>query len=200
MEYENTSGNGMHSNVPLEIVRWNWGAFWFTWIWGIFNKSYISFLAFVPIANFFIPFYLGAKGNELAWRNNEWLDIEEFNRFQRKWAIGGWIFALICVLAITWQVIDKNKQNKLNASITNQIISRVENNERVKEILGEDYKIIVDSSTMVVRNSTKEFSMAQTIIIQTKDDILFIHASLNEDYSIKTITITLPNEEKVIIE
>ena len=38
---ENNSGEGKNS-VVLDIVakRFNWGAFWFTWIWGLFNKSY----------------------------------------------------------------------------------------------------------------------------------------------------------------
>ena len=43
---ENTSGHGEYSIVPNEVKKWNWGDFWLTWIWGIGNKSYISFLTF----------------------------------------------------------------------------------------------------------------------------------------------------------
>ena len=61
MDSKNTSGHGSFSVVPTEIEGWNWGAFWLTWIWGIRNRSYISFLAFVPIVSLFIPFYLVQK-------------------------------------------------------------------------------------------------------------------------------------------
>lgn len=199
MEFENTSGHGMYSNVPVELKRWNWGAFWLTWIWGIFNRSYIALLAFVPIVNLIIPFYLGASGNELAWRNNEWMDVQEFNKIQWKWAIGGWIFALICVLSLVGQVIHLNKQDKINQSITNQIITKIESNEKVKKILGDDYKIM-DSSTMMGDTSNKEFPMIQITTIQANFDILVIYTSLNKDYSIRTITVTLPNDEKILIE
>ncbi len=41
----NTSGMGKEAFV-LDIVakRFNWGAFFFTWIWGIFNKSWLTFI------------------------------------------------------------------------------------------------------------------------------------------------------------
>jgi len=39
-----------------------------------------------------MPFVLGAKGNEWAWRNRRWRDLAHFRRVQRNWAIAGAIF------------------------------------------------------------------------------------------------------------
>jgi len=77
--------------VPDEIKGWNFGAFFLNWIWGIGNQTYIAFLAFVPVVGFFITFFLGVKGNELAWRNKKWESIEEFKRVQRQWTKWAWI-------------------------------------------------------------------------------------------------------------
>src|SRR5690625_3754167 len=86
---ENTSGQGYAAQVPVEAARWNWGAFLLTWIWGIGNSTFIAFLCFVPFANFVMPFVLGARGGEWAWRNKRWDSIEHFRATQRKWGIWG---------------------------------------------------------------------------------------------------------------
>ena len=86
---ENTSGQGDNSELPLDLKGWNFGAFFGTWLWGIFNKTYIALLAFIPIINIFIPFYLGYKGNELAWKNKTWPSLKYFKIVQRLWSIWG---------------------------------------------------------------------------------------------------------------
>ncbi len=52
--------------VPAEIKKWNWGAFFLSWIWGIGNQVWISLLGLIPIVNIVMIFVLGAKGNEWA--------------------------------------------------------------------------------------------------------------------------------------
>ena len=37
-EFINTSGKGNTIAVPNEVKKFNWGAFGFNWLWGIFNK------------------------------------------------------------------------------------------------------------------------------------------------------------------
>ncbi|WP_437658488.1 ribonuclease G [Sorangium sp. So ce1182] len=81
--------------VPDYIRRWNWGAFWLTWIWGINHNVYRSFLVFVPFVGLGVPFWLGAKGNELAWRANKWESADRFLQKQRTWAIAGWFFFVV---------------------------------------------------------------------------------------------------------
>ncbi|MBI4186940.1 MAG: zinc ribbon domain-containing protein [Chloroflexi bacterium] len=99
---ENTSGRRTEAVVPAEIKGWNWGAFLLWWIWGIGNKTYISFLTFIPVVQIIMPFVLGAKGNEWAWRNKRWDSIKHFKEVQKQWALGG-LIPLIILLAI-WAI------------------------------------------------------------------------------------------------
>lgn len=95
--------------VPAEIKKWNWGAFFLSWIWGIGNHVWISFLSFVPFVGFIMIFVLGAKGSEWAWKAKDWESVEHFKRVQRKWAIWGAVifFAgiLVSILLIVLSVI-----------------------------------------------------------------------------------------------
>jgi hypothetical protein len=95
---ENTSGIASAFPVPTEIKRWNWGAFLLNWIWGLGNNTYIALLCFVPILNIIMPFVLGVKGNEWAWRNKRWESVEHFKRVQRKWAFAGLIVLLVVIV------------------------------------------------------------------------------------------------------
>lgn len=116
---ENSSGMGAYAVVPLAVKSsWNWGAFLFTWIWGIAHKAWLSFIVFttVPISifaweiapfdrgtaialrvlafciNLLILIWLGVKGSELAWRNRYFEGgINEFWEVQRAWARMGLI-------------------------------------------------------------------------------------------------------------
>lgn len=83
-------------SFPDELRKWNWGAFLLNWIWGLGNRTYIALLACVPIVNIVMMFVLGAKGNEWAWRNKHWDNIEHFKRVQRLWSI--WAVSIFGVL------------------------------------------------------------------------------------------------------
>lgn len=80
--------------IPNEVRRWNWGAFFLTWIWGIGNNVLIAFLCFVPFLNLIWPIVLGVKGGEWAWQNKRWDNVEHFQRVQRIWAWVGFGFFL----------------------------------------------------------------------------------------------------------
>ena len=96
---ENTSGQGARAEIPDEIRGWSWGAFVLTWIWGLGNKVYIAFLCLIPYAGVIMTIVLGIKGNEWAWRNQKWDDIQHFKRVQKKWAHWG-IGILIAILIL----------------------------------------------------------------------------------------------------
>ena len=83
----NTSGQGAGAAVPAEISGFNWGAFLMSWIWALGNGVVLhALLAFIiPFWNF----YLGFKGNELAWQNKRWDSVEHFKKTQRTWAMVG---------------------------------------------------------------------------------------------------------------
>lgn len=84
--------------VPDEIKGWNWGAFLLSWIWGLGNDTYISFLVFIPIFGLAWSFVLGVKGNEWAWQNRTWRSVEQFKKTQKTWAIAGTIITLLELL------------------------------------------------------------------------------------------------------
>ena len=94
---QNTSGTGKSATVPPEIKGWNWGAFWWGWIWGIRNKTYIAFLVLIPFVNWVMPFILGAKGNKWAWQHQKWDSIEQFKKSQKRWARWGLIIFIIII-------------------------------------------------------------------------------------------------------
>ncbi|HLR90438.1 MAG TPA: hypothetical protein VK040_05740 [Balneolaceae bacterium] len=87
---ENSSGRGLESEVPEEIIRWSWGAFFLTGIWGIGNRSYVALLGFVPILNIFMMVILGFQGRKLAWKNKRWKSIEHFEQVQKRWDYAGY--------------------------------------------------------------------------------------------------------------
>lgn len=48
----------------------------------------------------FLIFYLGIKGNELAWGKNKSDNIEKFMSKEKKWAIAGLIFVIVSIILI----------------------------------------------------------------------------------------------------
>lgn len=88
--------SGDEQAVPPEIMGWNWGAFLLWWIWGIGNNTYVAFLTLIPFLGWFImPFVLGVKGNEWAWKNKRWESVGHFRAVQKQWAMGGLILVII---------------------------------------------------------------------------------------------------------
>lgn len=122
----NTSGQGSAADLPAELRGWNWGAFLLHWIWGIGNNTLIAFLVFVPLVGFVMPFVLGAKGSEWAWRNRRWESPEAFRKTQRTWAIWGavsWlaVIALCVVLFVGIQAALKGSDAyRLGADLVRQ--------------------------------------------------------------------------------
>jgi len=100
-------------DIPTEIRGWNWGAFGFSWIWGLVNNSYLTLLTLIPFFGFIWVFVCGAKGNEWAWENKKWTSIEEFHRVQRLWAkwsaiIFGGSIAIILIMGVIIIIISPN--------------------------------------------------------------------------------------------
>jgi len=111
----NTSGLGALSQAPPEIRGWNWGAFFLTWIWGIGNNVWISFIALCGILPYFgwiislvMAIILGVRGNEWAWQNKRWDSIEHFKKTQRTWmwwGIGVLLLQIALIIAVTVLII-----------------------------------------------------------------------------------------------
>ena len=103
----------METKIPENIKsKFNWGAFFLHWMWGLGNKSYATLLIFLLYILFMIPYvnlfammltlpvsiYFGIKGNEWAWNNNHWDSEEHFDEVQKNWAIAGLILSIISML------------------------------------------------------------------------------------------------------
>lgn len=101
----NTSGAGAGTAVPAAARGLSWGGFFFNWIWGIFNNTWLALLALLPVANLIVPFWLLLKGRELAWQNKRWQSVDHFNRVQRRWGIAGAALFLLFVIGVgsVWQ-------------------------------------------------------------------------------------------------
>ena len=107
---ENTSGQGETADVPQEIIRWNWGAFFLSWIWGIRNKTYIAFLSVIPVVGFVMMIVLGMRGNEWAWQNKRWESVEQFQHEQKIWStLGIRLAKIILFLAILGYILNPFK-------------------------------------------------------------------------------------------
>lgn len=88
------------------LIKFNWGAFFGTWLWGIFNKTPITLLMiplFFTVGAFPFMLICGLKGNEWAYKNNnkEHDNLETFHTQQSKQALLWGVLAPIIVF-VTW--------------------------------------------------------------------------------------------------
>ncbi len=80
--------------------EFNWGAFFGTWIWGLFNKSYKTLwmlILWLTPWGFWYALVCGFKGNEWAAKNRDWQNLEEFKKSQETQTI---VFVILSVLII----------------------------------------------------------------------------------------------------
>lgn len=117
VDYGRTTDNSWSTydpnTVPQEIKKWNWGAFFFGWLWGICNGLYwpllmilVSFIPYIgQVLAFAISIALGIKGNEWAWKSKAWDGVEHFKRVQHKWAIAClWVLGICAAFAIIYVI------------------------------------------------------------------------------------------------
>ncbi|KRK63720.1 hypothetical protein FC72_GL001193 [Companilactobacillus tucceti DSM 20183] len=97
-ESESNEGRIEIHGTPEEIKGWNWGAFAFNIWWGIGNKSYLPLLCIIPIFNFIWMFVCGFKGNEWAWNNGDYKDVETFKEVQKTWNLAGLVYFIISIV------------------------------------------------------------------------------------------------------
>ena len=92
-------------------LGWNWGAFCFSWIWGLGNSCYIPLLIWLSL--FYRPLILfmmiicGMFGNVWAWKNGKsnYRDAEEFNRVQDSWNRAGKTVAVLSLIVVALMLI-----------------------------------------------------------------------------------------------
>lgn len=112
----------------LDVYKWNWGAFFLTWIWGLGHKCYwplfipgisvlsLMLLMFYPVLTIIwsfvspmiclvIAIYLGVNGGRIAWGNNCVCNVEEMNTKEYSWAVAGWIVFALCILSLVISLV-----------------------------------------------------------------------------------------------
>jgi hypothetical protein len=85
-------------DFPIELKKFNWGAFLFNWIWGVMHKKYVTLWYFVAclipvIGPIGISIWFGLSGNKWAWQSRDWASVEEFNQVQKNW-VRAWFVAV----------------------------------------------------------------------------------------------------------
>ena len=158
--------------LPEELKGWSWGPFLLNWIWAISNKTWWGLFAAVPYLGFFVALYLGFKGRELAWKNNDWESFEQFDAIQKKWSFwGAWLIGglfiagtlLAVVLPATHQIpkAELSNSSQLKRVLTDEEVgfSTAENNGQPKEAMGyglgiksrEEYQYAVNSYRLKIK-------------------------------------------------
>jgi hypothetical protein len=124
--------------TPDIIKRWNWGAFVFGWIWGIFNSVWIALLTLIPFVNIVMIFVLGAKGNQWAWEKSESTDVDAFLRFQRKWNIAAAVWAgfIVLIFVVIMAILGPMVYDMNYGKSKEQIMASLNNIPEVVEVLG----------------------------------------------------------------
>ncbi len=119
-----------------EIIKFNWGAFLGTWLWGIFNKKPITFLIFPLIfTTGWFPFMLicGFKGNEWAYnkKKDKYESYEAFHNAQQTQTI---VFSLITPLVTSIILI------AIFAGAGNIFYQYTKQNPKIKHIIVKSFK------------------------------------------------------------
>ena len=86
-----------HRTEPKNLNSFNWGAFWFSWLWAVCHNVWWGLLCFIPFVNMVVPFVLGFKGNRAAWEKFSGT-AEEFERKQAAWSKWGWIIFVVTLV------------------------------------------------------------------------------------------------------
>ncbi len=177
-----------------EIQKFNWGALFFWWIWGIFNgafkQTFIPFIillvvSFIPIINLCVIFasvgimvYFGLNGNQWAWEGKTWNSTEHFNSIQKRWAIGGTVLGTTAIMFLILSVFATITTLK---AMNNYITEDYKTDNYISTInLSSELKYSPDSKTLTsnmisslktVNNKTQNHELynENTISVKTYD-------------------------------
>lgn len=94
------------SEIDKEIEKWNWGAFFCSWLWGTFNGIYwplaCILISVVPylgqVCSLCLCVYLGLNGSKMAWRKGKYENFDRFKKAQRLWAIFGIVWFALTII------------------------------------------------------------------------------------------------------
>lgn len=199
MEEANTSGYGDDSIVPQEINKWNWGAFFFSWIWGLGNRTYLALLFFVPFLGFAMMVVLGVKGSEWAWRNKKWDSVEHFQRVQRKWAIAAITFTIAMILGVAALVSAVFYYMKTTEPYLTSF-EMISSDSNVIEAFGTPIESGFVSGKRSTKNSSGEASLSYSITGPNGSGKVYIDATNTRDlWTTDCLEVVLPDSSRRMV-
>jgi len=139
---DNMSGHGDFFESPEDVSGWNWGAFGATWLWGLYNETFVALLGLIPGVNILVSIYLGINGNELAWKNKRWESREEFLKTQKYWAKFGWILFVLSTVFFVGIIYNKVELANEKEYILEESYDLILKNEEAMHFIGDDFNII----------------------------------------------------------
>lgn len=91
------------ADIDKALEKWNWGAFFCTWLWAVCHKIYwpllILIVGLVPyigqVCSLCLCVYLGFNGSRMAWESGRYKDFESYVKAQRNWAFGGLVWFVL---------------------------------------------------------------------------------------------------------
>ena len=165
--------------------EFNWGAYFGTWLWGLWNKSYktlwIILLGWTPWG-FLYSLYIGMKGNEWAADNRDWQNLDEFKKSQETQTIVFVLYKVLLLPIIIYTVVFGTIFGIMATSIKeaasspecNSKLEKLDTTfEKFSSIYFESYKITKDENKFyVLPEDWSRYSYSE------KKDILDMAASL----------------------
>jgi len=180
MFVRNTSGQGKLAIIPKEIKGWNWGAFFFGWLWGVSNGVWISLLSAIPFVGIIMVIVLCVKGNEWAWRHKKWDSIEHFKSTQRNWGIAGAVIFVVgligCIayyfglasLSATPYSLEPPKIEEGWVRLKIQNVGSIDYPSNFLELQSGNYKEIQEKSFLVYDLPSPDFILQQVGLNELK--------------------------------
>ena len=111
--------------------KFNWGAFLLGWIWGLFNKSYVT-LVQMPVAlipywgwwlNLGLAVFFGIRGNKWALSKKQFASSADFTTYQKLLACSGIILQATLIILVKIETeISALHPVGYDFSITNKLI------------------------------------------------------------------------------
>jgi hypothetical protein len=80
---KNTSGSGENAEVPPQLQKWNWAAF-FLWPWWLKRNGIplsVGKESFIPLLGIYI---CGYKSYGWLWKHQRWVSVEQLLEHQRQ--------------------------------------------------------------------------------------------------------------------
>ena len=175
-----TKGKISSKKPKSKIAKFNWGACFGTWMWGLYNKTPITALMLpLLLTTGWFPFMIicGIRGNEWAYENNKkYPEIEDFHKSQSNqsalWAVVTPIIVVVGFVGLSIVSGIVVYSDMLNQKVVEYQEVAVQTNFEKIELTDSEYKFYIDPQIWVKLpdNSKKSmFQLGVTHVVKEKN-------------------------------